>query len=43
MHGILPKRKALLAVGYHGIEKYSQLFVVFERIIAMKVRAREFI
>jgi hypothetical protein len=37
MLGNLPKRKALLEIGDHGIENYFQFFVVFERLIAMKV------
>jgi hypothetical protein len=43
MLGNLPKSKALLVIGDHGIEEYSQFFVVFERLIALKVRAREFL
>ena len=43
MLGNLQKRKALLVIEDHGIVEYSQFFVVFERLLAMKVRAREFL
>jgi hypothetical protein len=43
MLGNLPKRKALLVIGDHEIKGTLNFFVVFERLIARKVTAREFL